>query len=141
MVSGRILAIDYGKKRIGLAVTDPGQIIATRMETLSPGQIWSFLDSYFIREKVVLVLIGYPVQTNGTPSQALTCINPFIRTFEKKYPSMPLELVDERFTSVLAHKALLEGGARKKTRQDKSLVDGISATIILQSYLESKKYK
>ncbi len=140
MGKGRVLAIDYGKKRVGLAVTDPEQRIATRLTTVSSGDIWSFLDSYFRQENVVLVLVGYPLQLNAQPSEAVAYINPFIKAFVKKYPEIKLEQVDERFTSVLAHQALIDGGLKKKERQDKSLIDGVSATILLQSYLERQKY-
>lgn len=136
---GRILAIDYGKKRVGLAVTDPLQIIATRLDTISSDKIWSFLENYFQRETVEKVLIGYPVQLNNMPSEALNYINPFIKAFTRKFPGILIELVDERFTSRLAQRAMLEGGLKKSERQNKALVDGISATIILQSWLEQKR--
>lgn len=136
---GRILAIDYGKKRVGLAVTDPLQIIATRLDTISSDKIWSFLENYFQRETVEKVLIGYPVQLNNMPSEALNYINPFIKAFTRKFPGILIELVDERFTSMLAQRAMLEGGLKKSERQNKALVDGISATIILQSWLEQKR--
>lgn len=136
---GRILAIDYGKKRVGLAVTDPLQIIATRLDTISSDKIWSFLENYFQRETVEKVLIGYPVQLNNMPSEALNYINPFIKAFIRKFPGILIELVDERFTSRLAQRAMLEGGLKKSERQNKALVDGISATIILQSWLEQKR--
>jgi len=140
MDAGRILAIDYGKKRVGLAVTDPMQMIATRLTTVSSGDIWKFLDDYFKKEKVVLVLVGYPLQMNNEPSQAVTYINPFLKALVKKYPDMPIRQVDERFTSKLAFQAMIDGGLKKSERQDKSLVDGVSATILLQSYLEQQKY-
>jgi putative Holliday junction resolvase len=138
-VLGRILAIDYGMKRVGLAVTDPLQIIATRLGTIPSKQIWPFLGKYFERETVDRVIIGYPVQLNNMPSEALNYINPFIKAFTRKFPDMEIELVDERFTSSLAHHAMLEGGLKKSDRQNKALVDGISATIILQSWLEQKR--
>ena len=134
------MAIDYGKKRVGLAVTDPLQLIATRLETVLSGDIWKFLDDYFRKEKVVLVLVGYPVQMNNKPSQAVTYINPFLKAFIRKYPDMPVQQVDERFTSKLAFQTMIDGGLKKSDRQDKAMVDGISATILLQSYLEQKKY-
>jgi putative holliday junction resolvase len=134
------MAIDYGKKRVGLAVTDPLQMIATRLETVLSGDIWKFLDNYFRMEKVVLVLVGYPVQMNNEPSQAVQYINPFLKAFVKKYPEVPVQQVDERFTSKLAFQAMIDSGLKKSDRQDKALVDGISATILLQSYLEQKKY-
>jgi len=140
-VPGRVLSVDYGKKRVGLAVTDPLQMIATRLETVSSSDIWKFLDDYFQRETVILVLVGYPLQMNNEPSEAVKYISPFLGKFSKKYPGMPFELVDERFTSKLAMRAMIDGGVKKKDRQIKSLVDGVSATIILQSYLERKKYR
>jgi putative Holliday junction resolvase len=140
METGRIMAIDYGKKRVGLAVTDSLQMIANRLETVSSGDIWKFLDGYFRKEKVVLVLVGYPMQMNNEPSQAVTYINPFLKAFIRKYPEIPVQQVDERFTSKLAFQAMIDSGLKKTDRQDKSLVDGISATIMLQSYLEQKKY-
>ncbi len=141
MEKGRILAIDYGKKRVGLAVTDPLQMIASRLTTVSSGDIWKFLDDYFQKEKVVLVLVGYPMQMNNEPSEAVTWINPFLKTFVKKYPVIEVKQVDERFTSKLAFQAMIAGGLKKSDRQNKSLVDGVSATIILQSYLEQKKFQ
>ena len=140
METGRILAIDYGKKRVGLAVTDPLQMIASRLETVSSYDIWKFLDNYFRREKVVLVLVGYPVQMNNEPSQAVTFINPFLKAFIRKYPDMPIQQVDERYTSKLAFQTMIDSGLKKSERQNKSLVDGVSATILLQSYLEQQKY-
>lgn len=124
---------------MGLAVTDPLQIIATRLDTISSDKIWSFLENYFQRETVEKVLIGYPVQLNNMPSEALNYINPFIKAFIRKFPGILIELVDERFTSRLAQRAMLEGGLKKSERQNKALVDGISATIILQSWLEQKR--
>jgi putative Holliday junction resolvase len=140
METGRIMAIDYGKKRVGLAVTDPLQMIATRLETIQSGDIWKYLDNYFKKEKVVLVLVGYPLQMNNEPSRAVTYINPFLKAFVRKYPEMPVQQVDERFTSKLAFQAMIDGGLKKMERQDKALVDGVSATILLQSYLEQNKY-
>ena len=136
---GRILAIDFGRKRVGLAVTDPLQIIATRLETVSSATIWKFLEDYFAREPVDRVVVGYPVQLNNQPSEALNYINPFLKAFTRKYPAIPVELADERFTSSLAHRAMLDGGLKKTDRQNKALVDGISATIILQSWLEQNR--
>jgi putative Holliday junction resolvase len=140
METGRIMAIDYGKKRVGLAVTDPLQMIATRLATVSSGDIWKFLDDYFRKEKVVLVLVGYPLQMNNEPSQAVNYVNPFLKAFIRKYPEMPVQQVDERFTSKLAFQAMIDSGLKKTDRQNKSLVDGMSATILLQSYLEQQKY-
>jgi putative holliday junction resolvase len=139
MDAGRIMAIDYGRKRVGLAVTDPLQLIATRLTTVASDDIWKFLNDYFQNEKVVLVLVGYPLQMNNQPSEALTYINPFLKAFIKKYPDIPVQQVDERFSSKLAFRAMIDGGLKRSGRQDKALVDGISATIILQSWMEQKK--
>ena len=136
----RILAIDYGKKRVGIAVTDPEQLIATRLTTVASHTIWDFLSDYFSKEKVEKVIVGYPVTLNNQPSEAVSYINPFIKKFQIKFPEIEMELVDERFTSKLAFKAMIDGGVKKEKRKDKALVDGISATIILQDYLERKRY-
>jgi putative Holliday junction resolvase len=141
METGRVMAIDYGKKRTGLAVTDPQQLIAGRLATVPSADIWKFLEDYFQKEKVVLVLVGYPVQMNNEPSEAVTFINPFIKNFIKKYPDIPVRQVDERFTSQLAFQAMIDGGLKKSDRRNKAMIDGISATIILQSYLEQKKFQ
>jgi putative Holliday junction resolvase len=137
----RILSIDYGKKRVGLAVTDPGKIIATRLTTVPSAQIWVFLEEYFRKETVETVVVGYPRQLNNEASEAVRYINPFLRKFQQKYPEMRLELADERFTSKLAFQTMIDGGLKKEKRQDKALVDGISATIILQTFLEQERNK
>ena len=136
---GRILGIDYGKKRVGLAVTDMNQIIATKLATVSASKIWEFLHTYFQNEQVDEVIIGYPVQMNNTASEAVAYINPFIKKFQEKYPGIPIIQVDERFTSKMAFQAMIDGGVKKMARRDKNLVDAISATIMLQSYLEQKR--
>ena len=136
---GRIMAIDYGKKRVGVAVTDPLQLIATRLDTVEADLIWRFLDDYFSKEVVDLVLVGYPVQLNNQPSEALRYINPFVQKFQQKYEK-EIRLVDERFSSKMAFQSMIDAGLRKMQRQDKGTVDGVSATILLQSYLEQKKY-
>lgn len=133
------MAIDYGKKRVGVAVTDPLQLIATRLETVDSNHIWKFLDEYFSKEVVDIVLVGYPVQLNNLPSEALRYINPFVQNFQKKY-SMEIKLVDERFSSKMAFQSMIDAGLRKTQRQNKGTIDGVSATILLQSYLEQKKY-
>jgi len=138
---GRVLAIDYGRKRVGLAVTDPLKMIASRLDTVSSGQIWTFLENYFLREEVERVVVGYPRQLNNEPSESLRYINPFLKDFRKRYPHMPLELADERFTSKMALRTMVDAGLKKSDRQDKALVDGLSATIILQSWLEQNIYK
>ncbi len=137
---GRILAIDYGKKRVGIAVTDPMQMIATRLTTVSSHEIWIFLKDYFAKESVEKVIVGYPMQMNNQPSEAVLYINPFLKKFQKDYPDMPLEQVDERFTSKMAFRTMIDAGLKKKDRQNKGTIDGVSATIILQSYLEQKNY-
>lgn len=137
---GRILAIDYGRKRVGIAVTDPLQLIANRLTTVATHEIWTFLKDYFSKESVVKVIVGYPLQMNNQPSEAVQYINPFLKKFQKDYPEMPLEQVDERFTSKLAFQTMIDAGVKKKNRQNKETIDAVSATIILQSYLEQKKY-
>ena len=137
---GRILAIDYGKKRTGIAVTDPLQIIANGLTTVPTHQLMNFLMEYLKKEPVERIIIGHPKQMNNEDSENMKNIVPFINRLKKVLPDMPVELVDERFTSVLAHQTMLAGGLKKKDRQNNALVDEISATIILQSYLESRKF-
>ncbi len=137
---GRILAIDYGRKRVGLAVTDPSKIIANKLTTVATHEIWQFLEQYLKKEKVDQVIVGYPRQMNNEPSEAVLYINPFLKRFQKVYPDMPLELVDERFTSKMAFQTMIDAGLKKKARQNKELVDAVSATIILQSYMEQQKF-
>jgi putative holliday junction resolvase len=134
---GRILAIDYGKKRVGLAVTDPLKIIANSIKTVNTTEIWQFLEDYTHREEVECIVVGYPTQMNNQPSESVIYINPFIEKLKIKYPQLKIELYDERFTSKLAFQTMIEGGVKKKNRQNKGMIDAISATIILQSYLES----
>lgn len=138
---GRILAIDYGKKRVGLAVTDPLQMIANKLTTVSSHEIFDFLKDYFQKENVERVVIGYPLQMNNEASEAVLYINPFLKRFQKLYPDMPIEQVDERFTSRMAFQTMIDAGLKKKDRQNKATIDAVSATIILQSYLEQKKYR
>ena len=137
----RIIAIDYGKKRTGIAVTDILQIIANGLTTVPTTELMDFLLNYVAKEPVERLIVGHPKQMNNEDSENMKRIVPFVNLLKKKLPQIPVELVDERFTSVLAHQAMLDGGLKKKARQDKALVDEISATIILQSYLESKKFK
>ena len=137
----RILAIDFGKKRVGLAVTDPQQIIANRLTTVPTHTIWDFLAEYFQKEKVETVVVGYPKQMNNEASEAVRYINPFLKKFQIQYPEMKLEILDERFTSKMAFQTMIDGGVKKQKRQNKALIDGISATIILQSFLEQKRNK
>ena len=136
---GRLLAIDYGKKRTGIAVTDTLKLIANGLTTVPTTELMSFLSDYVSREPVERILVGLPKQMNNEASENMKRVEPFVNALRKKWPNIPVEYVDERFTSVLAHRAMLEGGLKKKARQDKALVDEISATIILQDYLESKR--
>jgi putative Holliday junction resolvase len=135
----RILSIDYGKKRTGIAVTDPLQIIAGGLATVSTSELFDWLKAYMAKEPVERIVIGEPRQPNGQPSENLQRVQQFVSRWRKAVPDVPIEFFDERFTSVLAHQAMLDGGLKKKARQDKALVDEISATIILEDYLRSKK--
>ena len=135
----RIVSIDDGKKRTGLAVTDPLQLIAGGLATVSTSTLFEYLSDYVQKEPVERLVIGEPRQPNGEPSENLARVQQFVNRWRKAMPQIPIEYFDERFTSVLAHQAMLEGGLKKKARQDKALVDEISATIILQDYMRSKK--
>ncbi len=134
----RILAIDYGQKRVGIAVTDEGQMIASPLTTVHSKDIISFLKDYVSKEKVELFVVGEPRQMNNQASESVRFIEPFVRLLVKQFPEIPVERVDERFTSMMAQRTILESGAKKKDRQNKALVDTVSAAIILQSYLEAK---
>ena len=130
---GRILAIDYGKKRVGIAVSDPGRIIATGLQTVLSHEVLKFLQDYTAKETIDLFVVGYPKQMDNTDSESMIYVKPFLTALKRKFPTIPIEMFDERFTSVIAHKALIEGGASKKKRQDKALIDTMSATLILTS--------
>jgi putative holliday junction resolvase len=132
---GRILAFDYGKKRTGVAATDPLQMIANSIETVPTSQIMDFVANYLKNEKVELFVLGYPRQMNNQPSETVPAIEAFARKLKTQYPDIPVEFEDERFTSKLAQQAIIMGGVKKKDRQNKGLVDSVSATIILQSFL------
>ncbi len=136
----RIVSIDYGKKRTGLAVTDPLQLIAGGLATVSTSTLFEYLTQYVAKEPVERIVIGEPRQPNGQPSENLARVQQFVNRWRKAMPQIPIEYFDERFTSVLAHQAMLEGGLKKKARQDKALVDEISATIILEDYMRSRKF-
>lgn len=136
---GRIIAIDYGRKRVGIAVTDTLQLIANGLTTVASHELIVFLERYIQAEPVDKIIVGLPKQMNNQPSESMKYITPFVHTLKKRIPHIPIEYVDERFTSVLAHRTMLEAGLKKKDRQNKALVDTISATIILQTYLESIK--
>jgi putative Holliday junction resolvase len=135
----RILSIDYGKKRTGIAVTDPVQIIAGGLATVSTSELFDWLKAYLAKEQVERIVIGEPRQPNGQPSENLQRVQQFVNRWRKAVPEVPIEYFDERFTSVLAHQAMIDGGLKKKARQDKGLVDEISATIILEDYLRSRR--
>ena len=136
---GRILAIDYGRKRVGIAVTDPLKIIANGLTTVKSCDVLKFLSDYLSKETVELIVVGLPKTMNNEESDSMQYIKPFVEKLKKQHPNVPIEMYDERYTSVLAHKAMLEGGLKKKERQNKALVDEISATIILQSFMESNR--
>ena len=135
----RILAIDYGIKRTGIAVTDEMQMIAFGLTTISSETAIAFLKDYFSKEKVACVIVGEPKQMDGTPSQSAEIINAFVTKFQEAFPEMSVERVDERFTSKMAFQTMIDSGLNKKQRQNKALVDEIAATIILQDYLRYKK--
>ncbi len=134
---GRILAVDYGQKRVGLAATDEMQLIANGLTTVHVKDIWSFLANYFKTEKVDCVVIGEPKDMMNRPSDSTRFIEPFVKKFKKVYPNIEVKRFDERFTSKMAHDTMLAGGLSKSKRKDKALVDTISATLILQSYMNS----
>ena len=135
---GRILAIDYGRKRTGLAVTDELKMIANGLETVLTAQVFDYLNEYIAKESVETIVIGEPRQKDNTASPSESLIAPFIKKLQKRYPDITIDRYDERFTSKMAFQAMIDSGLGKKSRQDKGLIDKISATIILQSYMESK---
>jgi putative Holliday junction resolvase len=135
----RILSIDYGLKRTGIAVTDDFQIIASGLTTIPSTDIIAFLKTYFSKENVETVLIGEPKQMNGLPSESSEIIEKFISQFHTEFPNMKMERVDERFTSKMAFQTMIDSGLKKKQRQNKGLIDEIAATILLQDYLNYKK--
>ena len=139
-IMSRILAIDYGRKRTGVAVSDAMQIIANGLTTVPTHELLDFITGYVQKEPVERILVGLPKQMNNEASESMKYIDPFVRSLKKRLPEIPVEFVDERFTSVLAHRTMLEAGLKKKDRQNKALVDEISATIILQTYLESIRF-
>ena len=134
---GRIIAIDYGTKRTGLAVTDPLRIIAGALASVETKQLEKWLADYFSKNDVDIIVLGKPTQMSGAPSETMRFIEPLAGRLRHAYPDKQVVLYDERFTSVLAHRTMLESGIGKQARRDKALVDRISATIILQSYMDS----
>lgn len=135
----RILSIDYGKKRTGLAVTDPLQIVPGGLATVGTASLFDYLKDYVARETVERIIIGEPKQPNGQPSENFDRVRQFVARWRRAVPEIPIEYYDERFTSVLAHRAMIDGGLGKMARRNKELVDEISATIILQSYMASRR--
>ena len=135
----RIIGIDYGRKRVGVAVTDPLGIFASALDTVHSAKIIDYLKKYASNENVVRFVVGYPMNMNGKPSEAAKDVDIFLKHLAKAFPDIPVTLEDERFTSVLAHRAMIEGGMSKKDRMNKESVDKISAAIILQSYLERRQ--
>ena len=134
---GRILAIDYGRKRTGLAVTDENRIIAGPLDTIGSHVVLDYLKNYCLKEEVDCFVVGEPLQTDGTASQSAVYIEPFIKSLKKLFPATPVNRINERYTSLLASRAIAESGLRKKARQDKALIDKVSAVIILQWYMET----
>lgn len=135
----RIIGIDYGRKRVGVAVTDPLGIFASALDTVHSAKIIDYLKKYASNENVVRFVVGYPMNMNGKPSEAAMDVDIFLKHLAKAFPDIPVTLEDERFTSVLAHRAMIEGGMSKKDRMNKESVDKISAAIILQSYLDRRQ--
>ncbi|HLW09653.1 MAG TPA: Holliday junction resolvase RuvX [Fermentimonas sp.] len=137
----RLLSIDYGKKRTGIAVSDPLQIIANGLTTVETTNIFNFLKDYLGKEDVETIIVGLPKQMSGELSENMKRIEPFVNRLKKLYPNINIEYYDERFSSKMAHQVMIDGGLKKKDRQNKELVDEISATIILQGYMESKRFR
>lgn len=136
----RILGIDYGRKRTGIAVTDPLQIVANSLATVPTHTLLDYIKNYVAQEAVEAIVIGQPTQLNGQPSESMRYITPFVKKLQKEMPQMPVIMYDERFTSTIAHQAMLDGGMKKSDRQDKNRVDAIAATIILNDFLQSKSH-
>lgn len=132
----RIIGIDYGRKRTGLAVSDPLCIFASPLETVPSAKIMDYLKKYNLKEQITLFVVGYPMNMDNTPSAAAADIEIFLKDLKKEFPSIPVVTEDERFTSVLAHRSMIDGGMKKMARRDKSSVDKISASIILQTYMD-----
>jgi len=137
----RIIAIDYGTKRVGLAVTDPQGIIATALATVASHEVMNYLVTYFNKETVEAIVVGHPVTLSNTNSLTTKLTETFAAALKKKFPHLPVHLHDERFTSLIAKRSLIESGQNKKTRKDKTVLDKVSATILLQSYLEQQHFR
>jgi len=136
----RIMAFDYGTKRIGIAVTDSLQIIASPLTTIHPEEIWKFIADYISKEEVETFVLGKPLQLDGSPSESAQHVVGFRRKLQKTYPHIPVVEMDERFTSKIASRAIAQSGMKKSKRQDKQLIDQVSAVLILQTYMESKSF-
>ena len=132
----RLVGIDYGRKRVGVAVSDPLRIFASALETVPSAKIIEYLQNYAAAQPIERFVVGYPVNLDGRPSEAAKDVDAFLNLLRKKFPAVPVSLEDERFTSVLAHRAMIDGGVRKMDRRDKSAVDKVSAALILQTYLD-----
>lgn len=135
---GRILAIDYGQKRTGIAVTDPLQIIATGLGTFNTHDVFRFLEQYVVKENVEEIVVGYPKTLRNEPAEVVVHLEPFLKGLRNKFKTIPIKLTDERYTSKMAFQTMIDSGLKKKDRQNKEIIDEVSATIILQSYLEFK---
>jgi putative Holliday junction resolvase len=136
---GRILAFDYGKKKIGVAVTDPLKIIANGLDTIPSAQIYTFIQEYLQKEDVEAFVVGNATKDSGEDSESMKQIRPFVKSLQNKYPKIPVFMVDERYTSKMAFQTMIDAGLSKKKRRNKMLIDKISATIILQTYLEENR--
>lgn len=137
---GRLMAIDYGRRRCGIAVTDPLRIVATGLTTVATAGLVEFVKKYMAAEAVDMIVVGLPKQMDGTPSESMSYINPGIGRLRKELPHVRIEFFDERFTSVLAHRGMIDSGMKKMQRRDKAAVDEMAATIILNDFLQSKQY-
>lgn len=135
----RILGIDYGRKRVGVAVSDPLRIFASALETVHSAKIIDYLKKYAKEQRIERFVVGYPMNLNGVPSEAAADVDVFLKQLKKHFPDIPVTLEDERFTSVLAHRAMIDGGMKKMDRRDKAAVDKVSAALILQTYLDREK--
>lgn len=138
---GRLLCIDYGRRRCGIAATDSARIVATAIETVATAQLESWLKKYLAAEQVDSIIVGQPRDLRGRESESMNYIRPGVARLRKAFPDMPIVFFDERFTSALAHQAMLDGGLKKSARREKAVVDRMAATIILNDYLESRQYK
>ena len=135
----RILGIDYGRKRVGVAVSDPLRIFASALETVHSAKIIDYLKKYAQEQRIERFVVGYPMNLNGVPSEAAADVDVFLKQLKQHFPDIPVTLEDERFTSVLAHRAMIDGGMKKMDRRDKAAVDKVSAALILQTYLDREK--